>query len=86
MTPKELSALPTKDQFFAVRDKLNLTDRQKAVFTLKWSQGWRNIDIANELGFSQDTISSDIRDILPKLAAIKFEGMEDEKWTKDGFK
>lgn len=70
MTPKEVMEIPTMDAFYATRDKLNLTDRQREIFMLKYSRGWRYIDIACELGINQDTVSADMKVILQKLAAI----------------
>lgn len=52
---------------------LNLSDRQREVFVLKYSKLWRNIDIAEELGVSQDTIGEDTKDIREKLKAIEKE-------------
>lgn len=73
MTPKELSKTPTMKEFLEIRDMLNLSDRQREVFVLKYSKLWRNIDIAEELGVSQDTIGEDTKDIREKLKAIEKE-------------
>lgn len=73
MTPKELIKIPTMKEFLEIRDMLNLSDRQREVFVLKYSKLWRNIDIAEELGVSQDTIGEDTKDIREKLKAIEKE-------------
>lgn len=69
MEPSELIRVPTMDKFFEIRDALNLTDRQREIFLLKYSRGWRNIDIANEIGVHQDTVSDDMAVIREKLKA-----------------
>ena len=75
MEPKEVMKIPTMDAFFELRDNLNLTDRQKEIFFLKYSRGWRNIDIANELDppVCQDTVSEDLRIIREKLVSISLD-------------
>lgn len=72
MLPEDVIKIPTMDAFYELRDRLNLTDRQKEIFYLKFSRGMRNIDIANELEppISQDTVGSEIRILREKLAAI----------------
>lgn len=76
MTQEEVKALPTKAQLLELREKLNLSDRQKEIFYLKYGRLWRHIDIAEELGVCQDTISSDVRDIAEKLSAIQRESLD----------
>lgn len=71
MNPSDVIRIPTMEAFFALRDKLNLTDRQREIFLLKYSRGWRNIDIAEEIGVNQDTVSKDLLDIRQKLVWIE---------------
>lgn len=66
------------DEFYKLRDKLNLTDRQRDIFYLKYSRGWRNIDIAEELGVNQDTVGDELKIVRAKLAAISYERMENK--------
>lgn len=66
------------DEFYKLRDKLNLTDRQRDIFYLKYSRGWRNIDIAEELGVNQDTVGDENKIIRAKLATIGNERMENK--------
>lgn len=75
MDIKDVLKIPTMDAFYQLRDKLNLTDRQRDIFTLKYSRGWRNIDIANELGINQDTVGDNLKIIRAKLAAITSENL-----------
>lgn len=79
MTPKELMKIPTRDEFFSIRDRLNLTDRQRSIFSLKYGKGWTHINIAVELGINQDTVGSDVKDIEEKLAVIGRENIENNK-------
>lgn len=78
MEPKDVINIPTMDAFLKLRDSLNLTDRQRDIFLLKYSRGMRNIDIANELDIpiSQDTVGAELKIIRTKLAFISKENME----------
>lgn len=71
MLPSDVISIPTMEAFYELRDKLNLTDRQREIFLLKYSRGWRNLDIATELEINQDTVSDDLRTIRKKLVAIE---------------
>lgn len=71
MLPSDVISIPTMEAFLELRDKLNLTDRQREIFLLKYSRGWRNLDIATELEINQDTVSDEIKVIRKKLVAIE---------------
>lgn len=75
---KQVMDIPTMDSFMRLRDSLNLTDRQKEIFVLKYSRGLRNIDIAEELDppITQDTVGADVKIIRQKLAAILRKNIE----------
>lgn len=77
MTPRDVIQIPTMEDFYKLRDRLNLTDRQRTIFFLKYSRGMRNIDIAYELEppISQDTVGDEISIIRQKLAAIAGENI-----------
>lgn len=70
MKPLEVISISTMDEFYRVRDMLNLSDRQREIFYMKYSRRLRNIDIAEELGLNQDTISAEMKVIREKLADI----------------
>lgn len=70
MLPEDAIKIETMDEFNALLDSLNLSDRQRKVFFFKFSRKWRNIDIAEEIGVSQDTVGKDMKIIRQKLAAI----------------
>lgn len=71
MLPQEVMQIPTMEAFLKLRDSLNLTDRQRKIFVLKYSRGWRNIDIAEELQVNQDTVGADLKIIRQKLVKIQ---------------
>lgn len=70
MEPRDVIKIATMDEFNEVMDSLNLSDRQRKIFVLKYSHLWRMIDIANMLGIHQDTVADDLRVIREKLAQI----------------
>lgn len=70
MEPKDVISIPTMEAFYKLRDSLNLSDRQRIIFEMKYSRLLRNIDIATELDVNQDTIGNDLRVIREKLAAV----------------
>lgn len=70
MEPKDVIKIPTMEAFDKLRDSLNLSDRQRIVFNMKYSRLLRNIDIAAALDVNQDTIGNDLKVIREKLAAI----------------
>lgn len=76
MDIRDVMKIPTMQAFYELRDKLNLTDRQREIFVLKYSRGWRNIDIAEELGINQDTVGDETKTIREKLAAIGNESIK----------
>lgn len=72
MEPKELISIPTMAEFNRVKDELNLTDRQREIFSLKYSRGLRHIDIAEELKIHQDTVTEEMRVIREKLKQYSY--------------
>lgn len=76
MNPKDVMNISSMDDFFKLRDRMNLTDRQREIFYLKYSRGMRNIDIGEEIGVCQDTVGADLKDIRQKLVRICYEDFE----------
>lgn len=70
MKPNEVISISTMEEFYKIRDMLNLSDRQKEIFVMKYSRRLRHIDIAEELGISQDTVTTDLKCIREKLADL----------------
>lgn len=64
------------EAFYKVRDALNLTDRQREIFVLKYSRGWRNLDIADELEVTQNIIGDELKIIRGKLKQFSFGNIE----------
>lgn len=70
MIPQDVINIATLEQFNQLKDSLNLSDRQRDIFTLKYSRLWRNIDIAEELEISADTVAKELSAIRTKLLEI----------------
>lgn len=70
MLPDDVINITTMDEFNNLLDSLNLSDRQRQIFILKFSRLWRNIDIANEIGVNQNTVGKEMKIIRKKLAAF----------------
>lgn len=70
MSPEDVIKIPTMKEFNDLLDSLNLSDRQRQIFVLKFSRLWRNIDIANEIGVNQDTVGKEMKAIRQKLASV----------------
>lgn len=70
MKPEDVISIPTMDEFNKLLNSLNLSDRQREIFVFKYSRLWRNLDIAEELGINQDTVSADIKVIREKLKSV----------------
>lgn len=68
MTEKEIKNIGTKIKFQEILDNLQLTDRQKQIFVLKYGRGLMNEDIAAEVGFCRKTISDELKIIRHKMA------------------
>lgn len=62
-------SVATMSEFNEIKDSLNLTDRQREIFDMKYHRGLRNIDIAEELKpqVHQDTVASELKVIREKL-------------------
>lgn len=71
LEPKDVMRIPTMKAFNALLDMLNLTDRQRAIFSYKYGKGWRHIDIAEELKISQDTVGDEVKVINGKLKSVR---------------
>lgn len=70
MTDKELLLIGTKEKFKEILDKLQLTDRQRKIFILKYGRGFLNEDIAAEIGFCRKIVSEELKIIRHKMAQI----------------
>lgn len=70
MEPRDVIKIATIEEFNELLDSLNLSDRQRKIFVLKYSHLWRMIDIAELLDISQNTVAEDLRIIREKLTQV----------------
>lgn len=70
MTYREVFDIPTMQQFNVLADSLNLSDRQREIFELRFSRKWAAIDIAMKLGYSLHTIQKECAAINKKLKCL----------------
>jgi len=67
---KELSKISTMDELIRLRDSLNLTDRQKEIFMLRFNRGFSIIQISIERNMSESTVYRELRKIGNKIAKL----------------
>lgn len=72
MNEKDVIRIPTMEAFNNLRNSLNLTDRQRKIFDLRYSNGMYIIDIASELKVDKKTVQSELRIIKEKLKSVTF--------------
>lgn len=73
MTEKDLLNIATRQEFLKILEYIQLTDRQKTIFILKYGSGKLNEDIAAEIDCSRRTVTNELNIIRSKLAKIHFE-------------
>lgn len=65
--------------FYVFRDTLNLTDRQRDIFELRYSKGLSMQEIADEIKYSYNVVREDMKDITNKVVAV----IKQENYLKD---
>lgn len=70
MTEDEVKRIGTKFKFNQILENLQLTDRQKQIFVLKYGRGFLNEDIAAEIGYNRKVVSSELKIIRHKMAQL----------------
>lgn len=70
MRLKELSKISTIKEPVQLRDSLNLTDRQKEIFMLRFNRGFSIIQICIECNMSESTVYRELRKIGNKIAKL----------------
>lgn len=70
MRLKELSKISTMDELIRLRDSLNLTDRQKEIFMLRFNRGFSIIQISIECNMSDSTVCRELRKIGNKIEKL----------------
>jgi|GEM_PF-4159963 len=73
MEPSRLKDIPTKADMIRIKDLLNLTDRQRTIFELKYERGLSFYQIADVLGMSYPRVSAESCAINKKLAYLKYD-------------
>lgn len=67
---KDLSSISTMAELIELRDSLNLTDRQREIFMLRFNRGYSIIQISMELNMSDSTVKRELRRIGNKIAKL----------------
>ena len=70
MTENEIKNVGTKLKFQEILENLQLTDRQKQIFVLKYGRGFLNEDIAAEIGYCRKIVSEELKVIRHKMAQL----------------
>lgn len=70
MTEQDIKHIGTKIKFQEILENLQLTDRQKQIFVLKYGRGFLNEDIAAEIGYNRKVVSSELKIIRHKMAQL----------------
>ena len=70
MTENEIKNVGTKLKFQEILENLQLTDRQKEIFVLKYGRGFLNEDIAAEIGYCRKVVSDELKVIRHKMAQL----------------
>lgn len=73
MTEKDIQLIGTKEKFNQILNALQLTDRQYAIFILKYGRAMKQIDIAAELDCSRNIVSNELAIIRYKIGQLDFE-------------
>lgn len=71
MTEDEIKRVGTKIKFDEILNSLQLTDRQKQIFVLKYGRGFLNEDIAAEIGYCRKTVSEELSIIRHKMGQLQ---------------
>lgn len=73
LTEKELMKVGTAEKFQKIFNSLQLTDRQKEIFLLKYGRGMVNTDISAHIGYCRKTVSDEISIIRDKMGQLKID-------------
>lgn len=70
MTEQEIKNIALKSTFDDILNSLNLTDRQRTIFILRYGRGFQMADICAEVGYSRETVRNELYNIRKKMAQI----------------
>lgn len=76
---KQVMKIASMKDFYVFRDTLNLTDRQRDIFELRYSKGLSMQEIADEIKYSYNVVREDMKDITNKVVAV----IKQENYLKD---
>ena len=69
-TRQQLEDIPSIERYLTLMERAKLTDNERKVCDMHYLQGWRLIDIGEELGFCERQIRRFHQKALKKLTAI----------------
>lgn len=70
MTEKEVMDIGPKTTFNDILDRLQLTDRQREIFILRYGRGMFLSDISEEIGYCRKVVSDELKTIRKKMAQL----------------
>jgi DNA-directed RNA polymerase specialized sigma24 family protein len=79
MTYKDVKALEAYMELLKVRDSLNLSDRQREIFDLRYHHGLSLLQISMKLNCSFSLVSKESMEIARKLKTISREDINGRK-------
>ena len=72
---KKVLKIPTMEAFDEFANTLNLTDRQRKIFYLRYSRGMCLVPLAEEMEIDKKTVQKELREIKEKLRAVFEKGL-----------
>lgn len=69
-TRQQLEDIPSVERYLSLMERAKLTEIERKVCDMKYLQGWRLIDIGEELGYSERQIKRVHQRALRKLTAL----------------
>lgn len=73
MTENDVWSIATKAEFDDLLNRINLTDRQKEIYILRYERGFTFAEICEEVGYSRTTVYEECKVIRKKLQKITFD-------------
>lgn len=70
MRLKEIFDIGTMQDLIRLRDSLNLTDRQKDIFMLRFNRGFSIIEISMKMNLSDSTVKRELKRISNKISKL----------------
>lgn len=70
ITRQQIEDIPSMERYLNLMERAKLTELERRVCDMKYLQGWRLIDIGEELGYSERHIKRAHQKALRKLTAL----------------